>query len=80
MTIDIARELLGWCSVINVGLLSLWFLFFILSHYFMFRLHGKIFYMSGEKFVFINYAGMAIFKINILIFNVVPYLALLIVT
>jgi len=80
MTIDIVREFLGWCSVINIGLLLWWVLFFTLAHDFMYRMHGKRFNLSVEKFDVIHYAGMAIFKMNILIFNVVPYLVLQIVT
>ncbi len=80
MTIDIIRELLAWCSIINIGLLLWWLLFFILAHDFMYRIHGKWFKLSVEQFDTIHYAGMALFKIIIFIFNIVPYLALLIVT
>jgi len=79
MTIDIMREFLGWCSIINLGLLLWWVLFFMFAHDFMYRLHGKWFNLSVEKFDTIHYAGMAFFKITIFIFNVVPYLVLLII-
>ncbi len=79
MTIDIAREFLGWCSIINLGLLLWWVLFFIFAHDFMFRLHRKWFHLSVENFDTIHYAGMAFFKITIFIFNIVPYLVLLII-
>jgi hypothetical protein len=32
MTLDQLRELLGWCAVMNIGLLFWWFLFFALAH------------------------------------------------
>jgi len=79
MTIDIVREFFGWCSIINIGLMLWWVLFFIFAHDFMYRMHGKLFKLSVEKFDVIHYAGMAIFKMTILIFNIVPYLVLLIV-
>lgn len=80
MTIDIIREFLAWCCIINIGLLLWWVLFFIFAHDFMYRIHGKWFKLSVEQFDTIHYAGMALFKIMIFIFNIVPYLALLIVT
>ena len=80
MTIDMVREALLWCFVINTGLLLWWFLFFTLAHDLVYRLHGKWFRLPVDKFDAIHYAGIAFFKILIFVFNVVPYLALLIVT
>jgi hypothetical protein len=76
MTIEILRAFLGWSALINLGLLYGWFLFFISAHDWMYRLHSKWFNLSGERFDSIHYAGMAFFKISILLFNLVPYLAL----
>ena len=80
MTIDMVRNALLWCFVINAGLLLWWFLFFTLGHDWVYRVHGKWFKLSVEKFDAIHYAGMAFFKIGIIVFNIVPYFALLIVT
>lgn len=79
MTIDMMREVLGWCCVINMGLLLWWFLFFTLAHDLVYRLHGKWFKLSVEKFDMVHYAGIAFFKICIFTFNLVPYFALRIV-
>ena len=76
MTIETVRDLLAWCSVINIGLLLWWFLFFALAHDWMYRLHKNWFKMSVERFDTIHYLGMAIFKMGILLFNLVPYLVL----
>jgi uncharacterized protein DUF6868 len=78
-TVEIIRDALGWCSVINIGLLLWWLLWFMLAHDFMYRFHGKWFKLSVEKFDAINYALMGFFKIGIILFNVVPYLSLRIV-
>ncbi len=32
MTIEVVRSFLGWCSVINMGLLLYWFLFIMFAH------------------------------------------------
>jgi len=50
-----------------------------MAHDWMYRMHSKWFNIPVEKFDAIHYSGMAIFKIAILVFNLVPYLALRIV-
>ena len=79
MNIEITRDVLLWCTVINYGVLLLWFLVFIFAHDWMHRLHGRWFRLTVEQFDAIHYTGMAIYKIGIILFNLVPYLALLIV-
>ncbi|MBN1276903.1 MAG: hypothetical protein JXA35_05370 [Deltaproteobacteria bacterium] len=80
MTVEIIRSVLAWCSVINIGLLLFWFLFFTLAHDFIYRMHARWFNIPVETFDSIHYASMAIFKTGIFIFNLVPYLALRIVS
>lgn len=79
MTVEIIRDILGWCSVINVGLLLWWLLIFTMAHDWIYKMHGKWFKLSVERFDTIHYAGMAFFKICIFLFNIVPYLAIRIV-
>jgi hypothetical protein len=74
-----ARDVILWCAVINYGVLLCWFLFFVLAHDWMLRLHGRWFRIPVEQFDAIHYATMAIYKIGIILFNLVPYVALLIV-
>ena len=79
MTVEIIRDVLGWSSVINVGLLLWWLAWFMLAHDFMYRFHGKWFKVSVERFDDVNYALMGFFKLSIILFNLVPYFALRIV-
>jgi hypothetical protein len=79
MTVEIIRDVLAWCAVINYGLLLWWFLVFALAHDWMYRFHSKWFNFSVDTFDAIHYAGIALFKIAIFLFNLVPYLALRIV-
>jgi len=79
MTIELVRATLGWCSIINIGLLLWWFAFFALAHDWVYRFHAKWFTLSHEKFDSIHYAGMAFFKLCIIVFNLVPYFALRII-
>ena len=79
MTLEVIRDALAWCTVINWAILLWWFLVFIMAHDWMYRFHGKWFKIPVEKFDAIHYAAMALFKTAILLFNLVPYLALRIV-
>ena len=42
----------------------------------MHRFHGRWFRLSVEQFAMLHYVGMAIFKIGVILFNLVPYIAL----
>ncbi len=79
MSVEIIRDVLAWCAVINVGWLLIWWVSYMLVHDFIYRFHGKWFKLSAEKFDAIHYAGIGYFKIGIILFNIVPYLALRIV-
>jgi len=79
MSMELIRDMLAWCTVINLGILIVWFLFFSLAQNWIYALHNRWFKLTIEQFNVIHYAGMALFKIGILLFNLVPYLALRIV-
>lgn len=76
MSIEIVRKTLLWCAVINYGILLVWFLLFILAHDWMYLLHGRWFRLSVEQFDMLHYAAIAIFKVGIILLNLVPYIAL----
>ena len=80
MTVELFLGVLGWSAVINLGLLMWWFLWLLFAHDFVYRMHSKWFKISVEKFDAIHYAGIAFYKIIIIAFNLVPYLALQIIT
>jgi hypothetical protein len=80
MTVEMVRSALLWCVIINAGWLFLWFMMFALARDWIYRMHGKWFKMSQETFHAIHYAGMAILKLCTVVFFLVPYLALLIVS
>jgi len=79
MTIDILSAVLGWATVINMGIVTLWFLLIVYAHDWVYQLHSRWFTLSVERFDTIHYAGMAFYKISIYLFNLVPFLALQIV-
>ena len=79
MNIEILRKALLWCAIINYAILLLWFLFFVLAHDWIYLLHGRWFRFSVDQFDMLHYAGMSIYKLGIILLNVVPFIALQIV-
>ena len=73
------RAGLGFCSVINMGLLLWWFFAITVLHDWVYKFHSKWFKLSPETFDAIHYAGIAFFKIAVFVFNIVPYFVLRIV-
>ena len=79
MSLELIRAALGWCTIINWGILLLWVIFLRLGHDFTYNMHSKWVRVPAEEFDVIHYKGMAHYKIGITLFNLVPYLALRIV-
>lgn len=79
MSIEVTRSFLLWCTVINYGVLLVWFLLFVFAHDWIQRIHSRWFRLSSDQFDALHYAGMAIFKIGIILFNLVPFVVLFIV-
>ncbi len=76
MSIELTRNFLLWNTVVNYGVRLLWFVVLVLAHDWLRRLHGRWFRLSDEHFDALHYRGMAVYKIGILLFNVVPFLVL----
>jgi len=79
MSIELVRDLLLWCTVINYAVLLFWFIVFAAAHDWLHRLHGRWFRCSADQFDAIHYAAMAFYKIGIFLLNLVPYIAIQIV-
>jgi len=76
MTLEMIRAVLAWSTVVNLGILLLWFFFFAVAHDWMYRMHKKWFNLSPEAFDALHYGGMGLYKLGILLLNLVPYLVL----
>ncbi len=80
MELQQLSALLGWCAVINFGLLAWWAAFIVFAHDFVYRLHTRWFRLPVERFDAIHYAGIVAFKLATLTLFVVPWIALKIVS
>jgi len=76
MTTD---ELLGFllrCAAINYAILLTWFGVFVFAHDWVYRMHTRWFRITPESFDAVNYGGVAVYKIGIILFCIVPAIAL----
>ena len=76
MSVEVIRSFLLWCTVINYGILLVWFLVFVFAHDRIQRIHGRWFRLSDDQFDALHYAGMAVLKIGIILLNLVPFVVL----
>ena len=73
---DNLGRFLGWCSVINLGILIYWILALTLGNELVFQIHTWWFDIPQDRFDEIHYTMMGYFKLAIILFNVTPYLVL----
>jgi hypothetical protein len=79
MDIQTVTRFFMWCTILNGALLVLWVTTYLLAPDLVYRTQSKWFSMPRETFDVIFYSFLGLFKIMFLVFNVVPYAALLIV-
>ena len=72
----ITVSFLGWMTIINLFILSLWFFIICFYKETVYNLHSQWIPITQEQFNVIHYAGMAFYKILILLFFFTPYLVL----
>ncbi len=76
MTIEQLTAFLGWCTAINIAVLVLATLALILMKDFAARVHGGLFDLEKRVLEEQYFQCLAQYKILILVFNLVPYIAL----
>ena len=79
MDIQTLTRFFMWCTIMNGGLLVFWTIMYIAVPDLVYRLQSIWFPIPRETFNVVMYAFLGAFKIVFLVFNVVPYVALLIV-
>ncbi len=79
MDIATVRTFFMWCTIMSGGLLLLSFLIIAFAGDWVYRMHRKWFPLSRESFYGVIYAFLGVLKLFVLIFNLIPYMALLLV-
>ena len=78
MDIQTLTTFFMWCTILNIGLLLFASLILVFAGDFVYRLHSKWLPMHRETFNVVIYSFLGLFKIIWLVFNVVPYVALMV--
>ncbi|BBM84240.1 DUF6868 family protein [Candidatus Uabimicrobium amorphum] len=76
MSTEILTTLLGWASVINIGILMVSTIMIFLLGNFATKVHSKMFKMEEADVQKGYFQYLAQYKIVTLVFNVAPYLSL----
>ena len=76
MQVELLRDVLAWCALINYVVIIIWWLIFSLAHDWIFGLHSRWFRIARERYDAIHMVSLAFYKICIFVFNLVPYLVL----
>lgn len=79
MNIDTVRTVIMWCTIINGAWLLLAVLLFACAGDWVYRMHTRWFALPRETFNVIIYCFLGSFKLVFLMFNLVPYVALVII-
>jgi hypothetical protein len=61
---------------VSTAILFTWFAVFVFAHDWMYGMHGRWFKLSAETFDALHYAGLSVYKICIILLNLVPLIAL----
>ena len=76
MSIETTRSLFLCCTVINFALLGVWALLATIGQGWLYGLTSRLFRVTPEQFDMLNLAGITLYKMGVLIFNLIPWIAL----
>ncbi|GAL13216.1 hypothetical protein JCM19233_4218 [Vibrio astriarenae] len=76
LEINVLTEFLGWCTVLNLGLLALSSVLMSMLRPQIASFHGRVSALSEKELNVAYFRYLSHYKIVTLVFNVVPYLAL----
>ncbi|MCW8926732.1 MAG: hypothetical protein OQJ84_10760 [Xanthomonadales bacterium] len=76
MDIHTLMSFFMWCTIINFGILLFLTLVYMLMPNLAYRLQSRWIPISRETFDIIFYSFIGFFKVVVLVFNLVPWLAL----
>ena len=79
MDIQTLTTFFMWCTILNLALLSLSSLICVCAGDWAYRIHSKWFSIPREAFSVAIYSFIGLYKIFVIVFNLVPYIALAII-
>jgi len=79
MDIQTLESFFMWCTIVNGSIYLLWVLFFLFAPNFVYRVQSRWFPIPRETYNVIIYSFLGLFKVILIVFNIVPYVALRII-
>ena len=76
MTLEQLTNLFKWMTIIDIGVLILSFILIMALKNVMCKMHGKMFGLKDDQVGMVAYGYLGMFKILVIVFNIVPYIAL----
>jgi len=76
MNIESLTTFLGWCTLINYGLLIIATVVLVVFGRAITRIHSKLFRLESEHLASEYFRYLANFKIVVIVFNLVPWVVL----
>lgn len=76
MDIQTLQSFFMWCTILNLGILMVTGLFLAIGGDFVYWLHVRFFSISRETFDAVIYGWIGLYKIAVIVFNIVPWIAL----
>ncbi|MDA9826410.1 hypothetical protein N9B92_03270 [Porticoccaceae bacterium] len=79
ISIEQLTAFLGWCTLINIGLLLFSTLMIAVVKDFAINIHSKMFNLDPETLPAMYFEYLGRLKLLVIVFNLVPYVALRII-
>jgi len=80
MDIATLRDFFMWCAIINGGLLVVSFLICGFAGDWVYKMHTRWFKIPRQSFNTVIYCFLGFMKICVIMFNLIPYIALVIIS
>ncbi len=79
-TLQLLTQFFGWCTIISIGIMLLQSVLIMLFRGIATKMQAKMFKLEEEAVSLVCYKYLGHFKIAVIMFNLVPYLALKVMT
>lgn len=79
MDITVIKGFFFWCTAINVVLMLFMFFITAFAGDWAYKIHGRMYPISRESFNVAIYCFLGLYKMFVIVFNFVPWIALVII-
>jgi len=73
---ELAASVLLRCFALGIALMLFWLAFVLVGTDLAVAIHGRLFSVTREQFIMLNYVGMGLFKLFIFAVFLIPYVAI----